>query len=847
MKLYWSYLKENALLFAGIGGVDLLVFVFDKFIDKRRKVKSDRVKSLFYKTPIWKYASFWLTICIVLAAAIAPIIQITSNPVDMAQLQYLSGTKDFEAGNYEKAIEHFSRGIDLFESPSAQKREEAFELDEHIVGSLINRGISHFKLEQGAQAEQDFSQAIQLIKRNPQLKAIAHAKVNVRKAETLKTIPVPIRLANRETDGEIADSDYGLALFYLGAHAKDVAVYEKFFAAYVNRGYIYLSAKQYEAAIDDFNEAMTVDPNRGGLYIFRAHCNFEREFDEDEISVAAMKEAIFNDCEQAIKLEPMNDTFYYWRYRLTFLMRDKTKEESQRAILDLHKASELAPNNAMYYATLGSCYSPNLFIDCERDEAKAYKAYTKAIQAEPANARWYIERAEGYIDWAIRFDETRLFFTDENSMKDFNKAIDLDSNNAKAFAGRAALNSKQARELNNDEAAQAKQFYEKAAADYTRAIKMEPDNSEFFQERAKIYSSLADLLPYDNKDGQRPYYDKTIADITKAIEFEQKEYLLSSLYSRRAMYYNLIKEYDNEIADRSKAIAFEPTNPSRYTDRARVYEELKKYDKAIEDYSKAIALDDTRAYYFSSRADAYLKQEMPEEAIADFTSAILLEPDSTRYLEARAKVYIETEQFEKAIADYTTAIELEANDPPDDQLFSSFKSLPYLDRAKAYEAWGKYENAVADYTKAIELDNSTLTYSSRAMAYRAWGKYDKAVEDYTRILEEYPDDALYYFGRAKTYAAWGKNDKAVEDYNSVIASCAETLKNGESLYSTDYLVWGHTYYNLKEYEKAIDKYTKAIELSPDYSSAYSSRADAYEAIGKTDLAEADRKSAEKLG
>jgi len=498
-------------------------------------------------------------------------------------------------------------------------------------------------------------------------------------------------------------------------------------------------------------------------------------------------------------LEPKNDAFYYSRYRLTFLMREKTKEENNRAISDLHKASELAPNNAMYYKTLGDCYSPNLFINCENDEAKAYEFYSKAIQAEPANAQWYVDRANGYIGW-ILFSDKPAFFTDDNSLKDFNKAIDLDPSSAQAYTGRAALCSKQARELNKDEAIQAKRLYEKAAADYTKAIKIEPDNSEFYQERAKIYSSLADLLPYDDKDGKRPYYDKTIADITKAIANESKNYLLSSFYSRRAMCYNQIEEYDNEIADRSKAIELEPDNPSRYTDRARVYEELKKYDKAAEDYSKAIELDNTRAYYFSSRADTYLKQEMPEEAIADFTSAILLEPDSTRFLEARANVYVEMKQYEKAIADHTKAIELKPY------------ASAYYARAKVYEAWGKYDDAVSDYRRSMEDDGTEFAISYNDLAYTAIAR-------------------LYY---------------ETKNYLGVIKIYEEYVESGEAMGTVD-LIWrGRAYFGLKEYKKAIDDYSRSIKLDDSRAIVFTNRASAYEAMGESALAEADRKTAEAI-
>ena len=51
---------------------------------------------------------------------------------------------------------------------------------------------------------------------------------------------------------------------------------------------------------------------------------------------------------------------------------------------------------------------------------------------------------------------------------------------------------------------------------------------------------------------------------------------------------------------------------------------------------------------------------------------------------------------------------------------------------------------------------------------------------------------------------------------------------------------------MKEYDKAIDDYSKAIELDPSLYITYRNRSEAYDALGQHDLAEADRKKAAEL-
>lgn len=57
---------------------------------------------------------------------------------------------------------------------------------------------------------------------------------------------------------------------------------------------------------------------------------------------------------------------------------------------------------------------------------------------------------------------------------------------------------------------------------------------------------------------------------------------------------------------------------------------------------------------------------------------------------------------------------------------------------------------------------------------------------------------------------------------------------------------GNALMYLKEYQKAIADYTKAIELHPKMAGVYQSRAIAYEAIGEMAKAAADRKKYAEL-
>ena len=52
---------------------------------------------------------------------------------------------------------------------------------------------------------------------------------------------------------------------------------------------------------------------------------------------------------------------------------------------------------------------------------------------------------------------------------------------------------------------------------------------------------------------------------------------------------------------------------------------------------------------------------------------------------------------------------------------------------------------------------------------------------------------------------------------------------------------------LREYQKAIDDSTTAINIKPNFGAAYATRATAYHWLKKHDLAASDEKVAEKFG
>lgn len=112
-------------------------------------------------------------------------------------------------------------------------------------------------------------------------------------------------------------------------------------------------------------------------------------------------------------------------------------------------------------------------------------------------------------------------------------------------------------------------------------------------------------------------------------------------------------------------------------------------------------------------------------------------------------------------------------------------------------------------------------------------------DDYSQVISLTPKDAAAYNNRGWLYALARQYRKAQDD-----ASKAITL---EPKMAAGYDTLGYALAGLGDYKGAVDAYEVAIKLAPSDGEQYVHRAQAYDKLGKHDLAEKDRAKAKMLG
>jgi len=297
---------------------------------------------------------------------------------------------------------------------------------------------------------------------------------------------------------------------------------------FLDRGIMFAMRKDYDPAIEDFTQAIRINPNLTGAFILRGKALFE----EKDNNRAA------EDFSEAIRLEPDNAVANNERGMVWH-----QSAEYDRALEDFSKAIQLNPDFAAAYARRGDTYN------IRKEFSYAIEDYTSAIRINPGNKYTYMKRA-----WVYQFQGDY-----DLSIADYTSAIELDPNFIKAYMERGATYREREEdlELTTDSY---KPNYDRAIADFTRVIKVEPNNADAYSERALTYTSKKD-------------YNRAIADFNRAIQIEPNNRLF---YKYRGDTYMGKKDYNRAIEDYEASLRIDPGDITIQRSIQRARQELGK-------------------------------------------------------------------------------------------------------------------------------------------------------------------------------------------------------------------------------------------------------------------------------
>ncbi|OZJ05559.1 hypothetical protein BZG36_01718 [Bifiguratus adelaidae] len=361
---------------------------------------------------------------------------------------------------------------------------------------------------------------------------------------------------------------------------------------------------------------------------------------------------------------------------------------------------------------------------------EAASLYGKAIDTDPKNATYYVNRAAALI----------MLKKYKEASDDCRIATELDPSNSKAFAraGKCHLNMGNISEsLRNYQHAieldarnaQVQREYQQASqvATYIQQGNIYLENHQFSLAQNSFERAIgmcdADNVPLqwqiskvDCLLGQKNYSEagRLANELMRTYPSDP-----DAIYARARVLY-MQGENQKAVAHCQEALRCDPdyTKARTLLKQARSLEAKKnegneafkagRYTEAHALYTEALAIDPdnfgTNAKLYSNRATVLAKLGRDAEAIQDCDRALELDPSFTKVHIRRAGCYMKTEQYEEAVRDYKTALE---NDPRNREL-----------RQQLQEAELEHKKSLRkDYYKILEISKDASD-SEIKKAYR---------------------------------------------------------------------------------------------------------------------------------
>ena len=253
-------------------------------------------------------------------------------------------------------------------------------------------------------------------------------------------------------------------------------------------------------------------------------------------------------------------------------------------------------------------------------------------------------------------------------------------------------------------------------------------------------------------------------------------------------------------------------------------------DSAIVQYTQKLQLEPNNPVIYHNRGCAYKLKKDFDKAIADFTRAIELDPNYSDAYNNCGTIYESQKRFDDAYNDYSRAVD--AN--PDNVVALNNRGLltgkmaDYKQKS-GYDAGEIYARAIADFNRAIELKpDYAEAYQNRGAVYACMGgKDDSAAKDLTRAIELGINTPEIFVTRGSCYSGVDAN-RALADFNRAL----ELDPN----YGTAYNNRGMIYFDQKDYQRAIADFNRAVELGSDLTSAFNNLGLCYYQLGDYDKA-----------
>lgn len=561
---------------------------------------------------------------------------IEKNPVFTTAFTYRAITRS-RLGNYDDALSDFREAIELRpDLPNPyysrgvtrllnQQFEEAIEdfdnfirYEKKVADAYINRGVCHLYLKDTLRAYSDFEQGIRTNRESP----MGYNRRGV--------------LLMQQKRFEEAEKDFDMA----------VKCDTMLAMSYFNRALVYNETNRPMQSLSDLDRVIQLDSTSSITYFNRAIIRSR---------VGDYNRAL-DDYNKVAEYSPDNVLVYYNRALLY-----QQLGEIERAKSDYTKAIELYPDFANAY--LGRSYLRHLLRD--------YKGARSDKQIAERKIAEYKSRLNDttysiYADTTRRFDKL-LSFESKLAGSSFERITSRRTNNEKMAL--LPLFKFTFTQDSTEQTATARKYHSQRAEDFIKRLNnpllavscresnIVPDSLVAINRRLKAKShtatsSFEELFTLAISESLVKQYTNAVNTYTAAIQTSPAN---PFVYLNRAATQAEMIDFISSIESAYQRISIE-SDPARqlHNRTTRTY----NYDEAIADLTKAIKLYSGFAYAYYNRANLLALSGKLPEAFEDYSKAIALNPNFAEAYYNRGLIQIYMKDTRKGCLDISKAGEL---------------------------------------------------------------------------------------------------------------------------------------------------------------------------------------------
>ena len=546
---------------------------------------------------------------------------IEKNPVFTTAYTYRAITRS-RLGNYDDALADFREAIDLRpDLPNPyysrgvtrllnQQFEEAISdfdnfirYEKKVADAYINRGVCYLHLKDTVRAYADFDLGIRTNRESPTgynrrgtlyllQRRMAEAEGDFNKAVQCDSM-LPMSYFNRA----LVYNETNRPMLSLKDLDRVIQLDSTSSVAYFNRAIVRSRIGDYNRALEDYNKVATYSPNNVLLYYNRALLYQQ---------LGEIKRAT-DDYTKAIELYPDFANAYLGRSYLRGLLRDYKGAKSDKQIAERKIAEYKSRLNDSIYSiyadttrrfdkllsfesrVVGSSFERITSRKTNDDKMSLLPLYKFTFTRDSVNAtdtprRFHLQRVEDFME-ELNNPMLTMSCRESSLVPDSLMAI---NRRLKSEARGANASFAQLFQLAISESLVKK--YTNAVNSYTAAITLSPTNPFVYLNRAATQAEMIDFISSIDNAYQRISIESDPA---------------RQLHNRSTRTYN----YDDAIADLTKAIKLYPGFAYAYYNRANLLALSGQLPEAFDDYTKAIELNPNfaEAYYNRGLIQIYMK------------------------------------------------------------------------------------------------------------------------------------------------------------------------------------------------------------------------------------------------